>query len=241
MAWFFHNHIGMEKLTTTQFNSDLVRFLAAAVFIILLFKSSIYDDPREPVRVIDEPPVSKVDTPVPLPEKCPAVISEKKSPPAGREKKELLFSSIIQQASERHRVDPNLVKAIIMAESGYNPKAVSKKGARGLMQLMPKTAEALGVKDSFNPEHNIHAGVGYFKQLLNQFDGDVKLALAAYNAGSRKVRKYKGVPPFKATQYYVKKVFKYHNYYKGQTKGEIGRTLRTRVKIRSISDSANFL
>jgi len=214
----------MEKLTTTRFNADLARCLFTAVFIMLLFKSSIYDEPREPVHVIDEPPVSKVDIPVPLPEKCPVVIPEKKSPPACREKKELLFLSIILQAAERHRVDPNLVKAIIMAESGYNPKAVSKKGARGLMQLMPKTAEALGVKDSFNPEHNVDAGVGYFKQLLNQFDGDVKLALAAYNAGSRKVRKYKGVPPFKATQYYVKKVFQYYNYYKGQIKGEIDRT-----------------
>jgi soluble lytic murein transglycosylase-like protein len=214
----------MEKLTTTRFNEDLARCLVTAVFIVLLFKSSFYDESREPLNVIDEPPVSKIEIPVPLPDKRPVVIPEKKSPPACREKKELQFSSIIQQAAKHHCVDPNLVKAIIMAESGYNPKAVSKKGARGLMQLMPKTAEALGVKDSFNPEHNIHAGVGYFKQLLNQFDGDVELALAAYNAGSRKVRKYKGVPPFKATQYYVKKVFKYYHYYKGQRKGDIERT-----------------
>ncbi len=111
-----------------------------------------------------------------------------------------------------------------MAESGYNPRAVSKKGARGLMQLMPRTAEALGVKDSFNPEHNVNAGVAYFKKLLIQFDGDVRLALAAYNAGSCKVRKYRDIPPFKATRYYVRKVLKYYNYYREQMNRKTDRT-----------------
>ncbi len=129
---------------------------------------------------------------------------------------EHLYVSIIIPVANRHKVDPAIVMAMIMAESGYNPRAVSKKGAKGLMQLMPRTAKSLGVVDSFNPEHNINAGVKYFKQLLNQFNGDVKLALAAYNAGSRKVRKYKGVPPYRATKNYIKKVFKYHQYYKSQ-------------------------
>jgi len=106
--------------------------------------------------------------------------------------------------------------AIIMAESSYNPKAISKKGAKGLMQLMPTTAKSLGVKDIFNPEHNINAGVRYFKKLLNQFNGDVELALAAYNAGSRKVREHRGIPPFGATKYYIKKVIKYYRHYKTQ-------------------------
>ena len=123
------------------------------------------------------------------------------------------FDGIIHKVAERYDVDPALVKAIIMAESSYNPKAVSRKGAQGLMQLMPSTARALGVKDSFNPEHNIDAGVRYFKQLLKQFNGDVKLAVAAYNAGSRKVRKYNGIPPFKYTRYYVAKVIEYHQRY----------------------------
>ena len=130
-----------------------------------------------------------------------------------RKEAEQLCDSIIRKAAKRYQVDPALIRAIIMAESSYNPKAVSKKGAIGLMQLMPRTAEALGVEDSFNPEHNINAGVKYFKQLLNQFNGDVKLALAAYNAGSRKVREYKGIPPFKATQHYIKKVFEYRKGY----------------------------
>jgi soluble lytic murein transglycosylase-like protein len=132
-------------------------------------------------------------------------------------KDEYLFHRIIVQAADRHQVDADLIRAIIMAESGYNPKAVSRKGAKGLMQLMPRTAKALGVKDCFSPEHNINGGVKYFKQLLNQFDGDVKLALAAYNAGSRNVRQYQGIPPFKATHYYVKKVFEYYEYYKKQS------------------------
>lgn len=130
---------------------------------------------------------------------------------------EYLLHPIILQASNRYEVDSALVKAIILVESNYNPKAISKRGAKGLMQLMPKTAEALGVGDSFNPEHNINAGVRYFKKLMNQFNGDVKLALAAYNAGSRKVRKYQGVPPFKSTQCFIKKVFEYHRYYKQKT------------------------
>jgi soluble lytic murein transglycosylase-like protein len=131
-------------------------------------------------------------------------------------KKDELFHPIIHEAAYRNEVDPALVKAIIMVESSYNPKAISKKGAKGLMQLMPITAESLGVKDVFDPANNINAGVAYFRTLLNQFNGDERLALAAYNAGSKKVRQYKGVPPFEATQLYIEKVFAYYETYKTQ-------------------------
>lgn len=127
---------------------------------------------------------------------------------------EKLYYPIIVKASKRYQVDPLLVKAIIVAESGFNPNAVSQMGAQGLMQLMPSTAKALGVKDSFNPEHNINGGVKYFKKLLDRFNGDVRLALAAYNAGSRKVHKYRGVPPFSETKNYIEKVFKLHTDFK---------------------------
>jgi len=147
--------------------------------------------------------------------RAPAVKGSTASAP-GKDK-ERVFHPLILKAANRYQVDSALIKAIIMAESNYNPKAVSKRGAKGLMQLMPKTAEALGVGDSFDPEHNINAGVRYFRKLLNQFDGDTKLALAAYNAGSRKVREYRGVPPFRATHRYIKRVFEYHQYYKNQT------------------------
>ena len=134
-----------------------------------------------------------------------------------KHRKERLFHPIILQEAKRYKIDPCLVKAIIMAESGYNPKAISKRGAKGLMQLMPSTAEALGVVDIFNPKQNISGGIRYFKKLVKRFDGNVKLALAAYNAGSQKVRHYQGIPPFKATQYYIEKVFKYYELYKDQS------------------------
>ena len=138
--------------------------------------------------------------------------SEKKLSPY--QKKAMPFHPIIYQVAKRYEVEPAIIKAIIMAESSFNPKAVSHKGAQGLMQLMPQTAEYMGVKDSFNPEHNIDGGVKYFKILLDRFNGNVQFALAAYNAGSRNVRKYNGVPPFKATKLYIKKVLKYYEEYK---------------------------
>lgn len=131
-------------------------------------------------------------------------------------KKSELFHPIIVKAASRYEVDPALVKAIIMAESGYNPQAVSRQGAEGLMQLMPRTARSLGVEDSFNPEHNVNGGVKYLKQLLDEFDDNLKFALAAYNAGSSKVRRHRGIPPIKATQYYVNRVFEYYQYYKNE-------------------------
>jgi hypothetical protein len=129
-----------------------------------------------------------------------------------------LFHPVIIKTSIRYQIDPALVKAIIMAESGFNSRAISKNGAIGLMQLMPETAQELNVEDIFNPEQNIDGGVRYFKQLVNQFSGDLKLALAAYNAGSKTVRQFKGIPPFKETQDYIEKVFKYYQFYKNQKK-----------------------
>lgn len=131
--------------------------------------------------------------------------------------REIRYHPIILAASSKHQVDPALVKAIIKAESGYNPAAVSRKGAVGLMQLMPATASDLGVKDLFDPELNIHGGVKYLKQLLLRYEGNLVLAIAAYNAGIGNVRKYEGIPPYKTTRYYVKKVLEYYRRYKGET------------------------
>ena len=128
-------------------------------------------------------------------------------------KKSKRYHDIILKAATRYMVDPALIKAIVMAESGYDPQAVSSQGAAGLMQLMPRTAESLGVEDAFNPEHNVNGGVRYFKQLLEEFNCDIELALAAYNAGSSTVKRHRGIPPIKATQHYVKKVFAYYHYY----------------------------
>lgn len=125
------------------------------------------------------------------------------------------YHAIIQQAGQRHGVEAALIQAIIMAESSFNPRAVSNRGAAGLMQLMPATADSMGVENKFDPAHNIEGGVRYFKRLLVRFDGDKRLALAAYNAGARKVRQYNGIPPYKATRSYIARVFKYYQTYKG--------------------------
>lgn len=123
------------------------------------------------------------------------------------------FDAIITSCAREFGVDKSLVKAVIHAESGYNPNAVSRKGAAGLMQLMPSTAQGLKVADSFNPEDNIRGGVRYLRFLLDTFKGNVSLALAAYNAGLGKVSKYGGVPPYQETRNYVSKVLNYQKSY----------------------------
>jgi len=123
------------------------------------------------------------------------------------------FGSIIDQAAERFMVDPSLIKAVIKAESDFDKKAISKKGAQGLMQLMPTTADAMEVADPFNPEENIFGGTRYLSQLLERFQDDKRLALAAYNAGPEKVVSYNGVPPFRETEAFVKKVLNYYKEY----------------------------
>jgi soluble lytic murein transglycosylase-like protein len=135
-------------------------------------------------------------------------------------KHEKTFQTIIAAASARYNVDTAMIKAIIRAESGYNPHALSPMGAGGLMQLMPLTAESMGVVDIFDPVQNINAGVRYFKKLMKLFKQDVSLALAAYNAGIQRVLEYNGIPPFSATQIYIKKVLEYHQYYSNQARKE---------------------
>lgn len=116
------------------------------------------------------------------------------------------MDAIFDKAAATYNVPVELLKAIGKAESDFNAKAVSRSGAQGVMQLMPATAKELGVTNSFDPEQNIMGGAKYISGLLKKYNGDVKLALAAYNAGSGNVKKYGGIPPFKETQNYVKKV-----------------------------------
>jgi len=212
-----------NKLIIQLLSVGLVRFLFVLVMILMVsFASNL--DSQTPKPVMDEKPViAKVIRSQPIEEEYTATKIEPSLPPVKGNKKERSFHLIIIQTAIRYQVEPALVKAIIMAESGYNPRAISNKGAKGLMQLMPETAQDLGVEDSFNPQQNISGGVRYFKKLLNQFNGDLKLALAAYNAGSKTVRQYKGVPPFKETQYYIKKVFEYYQLYKNQMTAEVDR------------------
>ncbi|MBR6163065.1 lytic transglycosylase domain-containing protein [bacterium] len=113
---------------------------------------------------------------------------------------------LVSKISEKYDMDEDLVNAVIRQESGFKTDAVSSAGAQGLMQLMPQTAKALGVKDAFNPVQNIEGGVKYLKNMMDKYNGNVILALAAYNAGPGNVDKYNGVPPFKETQNYVKNI-----------------------------------
>ena len=125
------------------------------------------------------------------------------------------YSTIIDNASKSHGVDAALVHAVITAESGYNPAAVSRAGARGLMQLMPETAKRMGVQNIMDPTDNIHGGVKYLRELLTMFNGNKELALAAYNAGENAViRAGNRVPPYAETVNYVPKVLGYYSKFK---------------------------
>jgi hypothetical protein len=116
------------------------------------------------------------------------------------------IDTIVQQAATRHSVDPNLVRAIVQVESNFNPQAVSRKGAIGLMQLMPRTAKSLNVSNPYDPAQNVDAGVRHFKELLDSYGGDLQLSLAAYNAGQTAVHRSGGVPNYSETRNYVKRI-----------------------------------
>jgi soluble lytic murein transglycosylase-like protein len=128
------------------------------------------------------------------------------------------YSGIINQASKRFGIDAHFIRAIIKAESGFDHKATSSKGAQGLMQLMPGTADDMAVEDPFDPEENIFGGARYFSLLLKRFENDKILALAAYNAGPEAVESYKGVPPFPETKAFVKRVMDYYETYNSKAK-----------------------
>jgi Transglycosylase SLT domain len=119
--------------------------------------------------------------------------------------------SVINEISGRHHLDPDLVNSVIHAESGFDPKAVSRKGAQGLMQLMPQTASKLGVDDAFDPGSNVEGGTRYLRSLLERYNFDLVKALAAYNAGPQRVEQYGGVPPYSETQAYVARIVRDFN------------------------------
>jgi soluble lytic murein transglycosylase-like protein len=143
------------------------------------------------------------------------------------------FHSIVEEKSKKHNVDPKLVKAVIKAESNWNPMAVSNKGAVGMMQLMPKTASDLGVGNRFNPAENIEGGVKYLRYLLDKFNGNLSLALAAYNAGPARVEKVNGVPSIPETVNYVKRVM---NEYSGGPGWSTGGSGNTKIRMVVLED-----
>jgi len=122
-----------------------------------------------------------------------------------------LYDHVISEASQTHGVSFSLLKALIKTESDFNPRAVSKAGAIGLMQIMPENIRRLKIKDPFDPKDNVMGGTRYLKQLIHRFEGKLHLALAAYNAGPGVVEKYQRIPPYKETENYVKQVMKYYS------------------------------
>lgn len=126
------------------------------------------------------------------------------------------YDHLIHEFSKKYQIDFALIKAMIQAESGFNPYAISKKGAMGLMQLMPETAIKMNISNVFNPKENIEAGVRYFKYLLSLFNNDIRLSLAAYNAGEKIVSELKTIPPYRETIEYIKRVLNYYQFYKPQ-------------------------
>jgi soluble lytic murein transglycosylase-like protein len=127
------------------------------------------------------------------------------------------YDELINKAANKYKLDSALIKAIIKAESNFNHRAVSRVGAQGLMQLMPKTASSMNVEDSFHPEKNIEGGARYLRYLLNTYKGNLDLALAAYNAGEKAVAKYNyNIPPYRETQNYVKRVYSFYKSYNNE-------------------------
>ena len=125
------------------------------------------------------------------------------------------FNQNVADAARRAHLDPKLVQAVVEVESNYNERAVSRKGAMGLMQVMPATAGELGIHQPFNALDNLQGACQYLRRLINRYSGDLKLALAAYNAGPHNVDRYKGIPPFKETRKYVKRVLAIYDRLKG--------------------------
>ena len=133
------------------------------------------------------------------------------------------FEGVVRSASYRYDVDPYLVLGMIRVESNFNAYAVSHKGAKGLMQLMPGTAQFHKVHNAYDPVQNIYGGVRHFRLLLDRFDGDVQLALAAYNAGPGAVAKYNRIPPYRETRNYVRQVMGYYQYYRNSEMTYLGK------------------
>ncbi len=194
------NKTMLEEIKTTPsennpFSLDLPPVLSNTKFGNLITSGATLDK----IQAASE--VSKVQKTSPIAEK-PSI-----SNTSGNYTKEQILG-LVEKISNKYGVDEKLVQAVIKQESGYNPKAKSHAGALGLMQLMPTTAKSLGVKDPLNPAQNIEGGVKYLKSMLEEFNGNTILALAAYNAGPNAVKKYGTVPPYKETQNYVKSILK---------------------------------
>ncbi len=144
------------------------------------------------------------------------------------------YDTFIRAAASRYQLPESLIRAVVHTESNYHPRATSRAGAAGLMQLMPKTAQALGVRDAYDPQQNIFGGARYLRLLANRYNGDMVLVLAAYNAGAGNVQKYGGVPPFAETRAYVRAVLR--RFYAYERQSQLGAGAQRRGPARNIAE-----
>lgn len=187
------------KMNTTQTNTAFQSVLDSAASNISSDSNAIDKQGNDRTLDVERAKAAKISS--------TAVI------PVDKTKLMELINVNIDAASKKYGVDANLIRAVIKQESSFNPSSLSHTGAQGLMQLMPGTADALGVSDPWNISQNIDGGTKYIRDQLQAFNGDTKLALAAYNAGPQSVIKYNGVPPYSETQDYVVKVLNYYTQY----------------------------
>lgn len=145
------------------------------------------------------------------------------------------LTDLIRQHARQVGLSPRLVQSVVQVESGYNPRALSRKGAQGLMQLMPGTASELGVEDAYDPDQNLRGGTRYLRQQLDRFGGDLSLALAAYNAGPSAVERFDGVPPYRETRQYVQKVL---SLYRGAIPPALKEQVRDQARVRERANAA---
>lgn len=196
-----------------------MRDVFIAVFFIFVFLGLAVDGRADIYKFVDEDGVLHF-TNVPNDSAYKWVMRESYNAPRELSTREsqVRYDYLISKAARKHGMDPALIKAVIEAESDFDPEAHSRAGAVGLMQLMPETARGLGVTDPYNPSDNIEGGVKHLKRLLLRFKRNVPLALAAYNAGEANVERYGKVPPFRETEGFVEKVLEYRRKYSGTFK-----------------------
>lgn len=186
------------------------------LFLSATDETSFVDVPTAEIDRI-EPDLSPPPEPAPPPSATPqaGVIAAPVAPAAAASlapaHSSINVADAVSAASDRYRLDPDLLNSVIRAESGFNPRAVSRKGAQGLMQLMPDTASKLGVPNAFDPEANVDGGTRYLRELLERYNYDLVKALAAYNAGTKRVEQYHGVPPYQETRHYVASIVRDFN------------------------------
>lgn len=200
------------------------RIVPSATFFALLGTLLVYGGVNADIYVCQAPEGTVQFTNVPARSGCRPLVRDWTRGSSSSTQSTAGFDDIIRSASSRHGVDPHLVRAVIKAESDFNSQARSHKGAQGLMQLMPDTARLHNVGNVYDPHENVDGGVRHLRMLLDRYAGDLKLTLAAYNAGIKAVEQYRGVPPFSETREYIRRVLDYHQRYRGNGKVSITQT-----------------